>query len=115
MNFHFCNIGQEEVVIVNSVFVILFFWLGRIHFEMAESAPARLPKPQLRGLLNSAIKRNLIVAISLALVSGGAFKVMFCDARKARYANFYKNYDPEEDFRNMVKSGADFQDRKSVV
>lgn len=47
-------------------------------------------KPQLRGLLASQIKKNLI---GMSIVSIGAaltYKVLVCDRRKQRYADFYK-------------------------
>nr|BAN20385.1 unkown protein [Riptortus pedestris] len=68
----------------------------------------RLSKPQLRGLLHSAIRKNVIVGMVLAAISGVAFQYTVCEPRKRRYAEFYRNYDPEVDYRNMVKMGADF-------
>lgn len=47
-------------------------------------------KPQMRGLLNSSIKKNLIVSISLCVVAVVAMKFGFNDVRKAKYAEFYK-------------------------
>lgn len=57
---------------------------------MADNAVATVAKPQMRGLLNAVIKRNLIVSIVLAGVGGVAFKVLVGDARKKKYAEFYR-------------------------
>ncbi|XP_066999677.2 cytochrome c oxidase subunit 6C [Anabrus simplex] len=65
----------------------------------------KIPKPQLRGLLNSQIKMNLPIAIGLAAVSGILFKVLVGDARKKRYAEFYRNYDAEAEFHRMRNRG----------
>ncbi|CAG9792913.1 unnamed protein product [Diatraea saccharalis] len=70
-----------------------------------EKAVSTVAKPQMRGLLNSVIKRNLIVAITLAGISGFAFKILVGDARKRRYAEFYRTYDAEKDFEEMRKKG----------
>lgn len=53
-------------------------------------AVSKVPKPQLRGLLHNQIKKNLIVAIGLCIVAGIGVKVLVNDARKAKYAEFYK-------------------------
>lgn len=51
---------------------------------------SNVAKPQLRGLLQSQIKKNLFVAIGLCVVVGVAQKIFVNDARKAKYAEFYK-------------------------
>lgn len=51
---------------------------------------ARVNKPQMRGLLHASIKRNLIISLVLAGASAVAFKVLVGDARKKKYAEFYK-------------------------
>ncbi|GLH04811.1 hypothetical protein R5R35_010137 [Gryllus longicercus] len=71
---------------------------------MADSVQ-RLAKPQLRGLLNSSIKKNLSVAIVLSIISGIAWKVGVCDVRKKLYADFYRTYDAEADFQRMKNAG----------
>ncbi|CAH1392691.1 unnamed protein product [Nezara viridula] len=71
--------------------------------------PAKLSKPQMRRLLQSQIKTNLFVAIGLGIVTGVAVKYLVCEPRKQRYAAFYRNYNPETAFYDMVKAGADFQ------
>lgn len=55
-----------------------------------EKAVSTASKPQLRGLLNSAIKRNLIISLTLAAISGVAFKQLVGTRRKQRYAEFYR-------------------------
>ncbi|XP_066253476.1 cytochrome c oxidase subunit 6C-like [Euwallacea similis] len=66
---------------------------------------AKLPKPQLRHLLHSSIKRNLIlvgISISVATVY---MKYVQNDGRKQKYADFYKTYDIEKEFEIMRKKG----------
>ncbi|KAF4518810.1 hypothetical protein B566_EDAN008138 [Ephemera danica] len=85
-----------------------------------ESSPAEVPfcwrrttfteimsiaKPQMRGLLNSSIKKNLIISGVLCVISVFAMKFGFNDVRKAKYAEFYKTYDAEKDFERMRKTG----------
>nr|ABR27900.1 cytochrome c oxidase [Triatoma infestans] len=69
------------------------------------SAVSTSVKPQLRGLLHSQIKRNLIIGLVLSISSGFLFKTFIGDARKKQYAEFYKNYDAEEDFKRMKSLG----------
>ncbi|RVE50790.1 hypothetical protein evm_004539 [Chilo suppressalis] len=70
-----------------------------------EKAVSTIAKPQMRGLLNSVIKKNLTVAITLSIISGFAFKVLVGDARKQRYAEFYRTYDADKEFEEMKKKG----------
>jgi len=57
---------------------------------MAEKSVQKIPKPQLRGLLASSVKFHLPVALSLSAVATILFKMFFVDARKVKYAEFYK-------------------------
>jgi hypothetical protein len=57
---------------------------------MAEKSVQKIRKPQLRGLLASNVKFHLPVALSLSAVATVLFKIFWVDARKARYAEFYK-------------------------
>jgi hypothetical protein len=57
---------------------------------MAEKSVQKLPKPQLRGLLASSMKFHLPAALTLSAVATILFKMFFVDARKAKYAQFYK-------------------------
>ena len=47
-------------------------------------------RPQLRGLLKSALKRNAMVAAVFSLICSAAWKTSVCEPRKLRYAEFYK-------------------------
>jgi cytochrome c oxidase subunit 6c len=72
---------------------------------MAEKSVQKLPKPQLRGLLASSMKFHLPAAFTLSAVATVLFKMFYVDDRKAKYAQFYKNYDAEKDFERMRKAG----------
>ncbi|KAJ4429155.1 hypothetical protein ANN_26158 [Periplaneta americana] len=72
---------------------------------MADKSIQKIPKPQLKGLLVSAMKFHLPVALTLSAVTTVLFKVLWVDARKSKYAEFYKNYDAEKDFERMKKAG----------
>lgn len=50
----------------------------------------KVSKPQLRSLLHNQIKRNLIVAVGMCIVAAVSQKIFINDARKERFANFYK-------------------------
>ncbi|EFN81454.1 Cytochrome c oxidase polypeptide VIc, partial [Harpegnathos saltator] len=47
-------------------------------------------KPQLHGLLTSQIKKNLIGMTIASISTAIAYKILVCDRRKQRYADFYK-------------------------
>lgn len=53
-------------------------------------AVGTLQKPQLRGLINRQIGRNLIVGIILAISGGIAFKVLVNDRHKRKHAEFFR-------------------------
>ncbi|XP_045540536.1 cytochrome c oxidase subunit 6C-like [Papilio machaon] len=72
---------------------------------MADKAVSTIAKPQMRGLLNNVIKRNLITAITLAAVAGFSFKQLVGNERKRRYAEFYRTYDAEKEFEEMRQKG----------
>ncbi|KAK9873865.1 hypothetical protein WA026_002222 [Henosepilachna vigintioctopunctata] len=69
------------------------------------SVAKALPKPQLRGLLQSQIKKNLIIATAIAFTAVGLQKVFINDERKKVYAEFYKNYNIEAEFEKMRAKG----------
>ncbi|KAL3286957.1 hypothetical protein HHI36_001443 [Cryptolaemus montrouzieri] len=69
------------------------------------SAAKALPKPQLRGLLRSQIKKNLIIASVLSISVVIAQKIFVNDERKRVYAEFYKNYDINKEFEKMKAKG----------
>lgn len=54
------------------------------------SAVAKAGKPQLRGLLHSQIKKNIILAFVVASITAVGQKVFINDERKRAYADFYK-------------------------
>ena len=54
------------------------------------SAAKALAKPQLRGLLETQIKKHLIIAVTLGIACGAAYKFLVAEPRKRRYAEFYK-------------------------
>ncbi|CAL1294833.1 unnamed protein product [Larinioides sclopetarius] len=58
---------------------------------MSADAVARLPKPQMRGLFRSYLKKHLAIATVLSLAGSLAWKVFVMDPRKKRYAEFYKD------------------------
>lgn len=49
-----------------------------------------LRKPVLRGHLQNSIKRNLILAIGMAVTGALSYKFLIAEPRKQKYANFYK-------------------------
>ena len=66
---------------------------------MASSAP------QLRGLLGTSLKKQVVVAGVLSLAAVILTKVFVKDARLKKYEEFYKNYDAEKDFQRMKNAG----------
>ncbi|XP_076440377.1 cytochrome c oxidase subunit 6C-1-like [Babylonia areolata] len=62
-------------------------------------------RPQLRGFLKSNLKKNFIIATAVSFISTVAWRVIVCDSRKARYAEFYKTYDAQKDFERMKVGG----------
>nr|CAD7592678.1 unnamed protein product [Timema genevievae] len=79
--------------------------LTRRRCGMSGSVVAKLPKPQLKGLLAASIKFHLPIAIFVSIASGIAFKFLVCEPRKQRYAEFYKNYDIDKEFERMKQAG----------
>ena len=55
-----------------------------------DKAVSTATKPQMRGLLTASIKKNLIMSIALAALSGFAFKQLVGNERKRKYAEFYR-------------------------
>ncbi|KAJ8925888.1 hypothetical protein NQ315_009740 [Exocentrus adspersus] len=66
---------------------------------------SKVSKPQLRGLLQSQIKKNLILAIAVASAAAVAQKFLLNDRRKNRYAEFYKSYDIDKSFEQIRSKG----------
>jgi len=63
-------------------------------------------RPQLRGLLAIALKRQVIVCTGLSVVSVLLVKHFVKDARLKRYEEFFKNYDAEKEFERLRDAGA---------
>ena len=57
--------------------------------------------PVLRNLLQRQLYKDLVIGIGLGVVGGIAWKVGYADAKKAKYAEFYKNYDAEKVAKEM--------------
>ncbi|XP_055544068.1 cytochrome c oxidase subunit 6C [Wyeomyia smithii] len=66
---------------------------------------AKIPKPVLRGLHNASIKRNLIVAGVLCVISVVVTKYVYVEPKKQAYADFYKTYDANKHFERMKNAG----------
>ncbi|KAG5334093.1 COX6C oxidase, partial [Acromyrmex charruanus] len=64
-----------------------------------------IAKPQLRGLLTSQIKKNLVSMLVISISAGLAYKIFVADKRKKRYAEFYKTYDAEKQLKIMNEAG----------
>ena len=69
------------------------------------SAAGKLAKPQMRGMLVATIKKTIAEATVLSIITGTIIWWNFGRQRKINYAEFYKNYDAEKDFKRMWKSG----------
>lgn len=52
--------------------------------------------PVLRNLLQRQLYIDIAIGIALGLIGGCAWKYGYADPKKAKYAEFYKNYDPEK-------------------
>lgn len=72
---------------------------------MSDSSVARLPKPQMRGMLHAQIKRSLLLVFLNCATGGSLTYYYFYYLRKTAYAEFYKNYDIEKEFNKMRKLG----------
>ncbi|XP_044736394.1 cytochrome c oxidase subunit 6C-like [Chrysoperla carnea] len=66
---------------------------------------AKLAKPNLRGLLNKQIGVNLGVTLGLVVVICTAMKLSVNDARKKKYAEYYRNLDNNDLFNKMRAAG----------
>ncbi|XP_038047409.1 cytochrome c oxidase subunit 6C-like [Patiria miniata] len=64
-----------------------------------------LPRPQMRGLLNSHLKKHFAIGLVLAVTGAACVKFFLFDWRKAKYAEFYKTYDVQKDFERMRELG----------
>ncbi|XP_022089786.1 cytochrome c oxidase subunit 6C-like [Acanthaster planci] len=64
-----------------------------------------LPRPQMRGLLNSHLKKHFAIGVVLAIAGAAGVKFFIYDWRKAKYAEFYRTYDVQKDFERMRELG----------
>ena len=62
-------------------------------------------RPQLRGLLGTTLKRQVVIAGVIGLLAVVATKVLVKDARLKKYEEFYKHYDADKDFERMKNAG----------
>ncbi|KAL0129026.1 hypothetical protein PUN28_004020 [Cardiocondyla obscurior] len=67
------------------------------------SAP--IEKPQLRNLLRTQVKKNMVGMILISVGIAYAFKVFVADKRKQRYVEFYRTYDAEKQLKIMNEAG----------
>lgn len=74
------------IVVQNRYYVIAVY---RFSDKMSDTV-SKAPKPQLRGLLHSQIKRNIWVAVAMCFTAAVAQKFLINDHRKQVYAEFYK-------------------------
>ncbi|CAI5797380.1 cytochrome c oxidase subunit 6C [Podarcis lilfordi] len=66
---------------------------------------ALLPKPQMRGLLASRLRKHIVVAFLFSMGCAAGYKFGVAEPRKRAYAEFYKNYDAMKEFEAMRKAG----------
>ena len=52
--------------------------------------------PVLRNMLQRQLYIDIGIGITLGLIGGFAWKFGYADPKRAKYAEFYKNYDPEK-------------------
>lgn len=64
-----------------------------------------LRKPVMRGLLEAWTKKHMTFLLLGSSGIGAAYYVLVGLRRKKAYADFYKNYDDEKAFNDMVKLG----------
>ncbi|XP_055300094.1 cytochrome c oxidase subunit 6C [Sitodiplosis mosellana] len=73
--------------------------------DAVASSSNSLPRPQLKGRHAKFMTKHLAISIGFALASVYLTKVFVNDKRKAAYAEYYKNYDIEENFNRIRKLG----------
>ncbi|XP_053251529.1 cytochrome c oxidase subunit 6C [Podarcis raffonei] len=66
---------------------------------------ALLPKPQMRGLLASRLRKHIVVAFLFSMGCAAGYKFGVAEPRKRAYAEFYKTYDAMKEFEAMRKAG----------
>ncbi|XP_077495340.1 cytochrome c oxidase subunit 6C-like [Amblyomma americanum] len=66
---------------------------------------SQVARPQFHGLLKSHLRKHIAICLTLGVIGGAAWRYLYANPRKQRYADFYKNYDPEAEYEKMVKAG----------
>ncbi|OXU22821.1 hypothetical protein TSAR_015503 [Trichomalopsis sarcophagae] len=62
-----------------------------------------IPKPKMRGLLASQIRRHVIIGSLFAFSNSLAYKVFVADKRKQVMRDYYLDYDPDVSLDQMRK------------
>lgn len=62
-------------------------------------------KPILRGHVKAYIVRAFLISSTISCIAGWSYKHFVADARKKAYADFYKNYNAEEEADRLYKMG----------
>nr|CAD7447981.1 unnamed protein product [Timema bartmani]CAD7461040.1 unnamed protein product [Timema tahoe] len=81
----------------------------------------KLRKPVMRHFIKSQARVHIAIALSVSAITGVLYKLLVCDPRKKRYADFYRrnqvcnrcdvlvsdysNYDMEKEFERMRNAG----------
>merc|ERR1712198_391560 len=73
--------------------------------KMSGGEVAKIARPQMRGLLNSVIKKRMVAAFSLATVTTSLYYYFVFRDRRLAYKKFYENYDPDREYERMKKTG----------
>lgn len=60
--------------------------------------------PQLRGMLQKQIMRDIAVALTLGVSGAAAWWFGVAKPRQNKYYEFYKNYDAQADAESMTAS-----------
>lgn len=57
--------------------------------------------PQLRGLVQRRMMRDIGQAVGLAFVAGFAWRYFYAEPKRKKYENYYKNLDAEKEAKLM--------------
>ncbi|GFQ93777.1 COX6C domain-containing protein [Trichonephila clavata] len=77
---------------------------SRVVLAMSSSAVQKLAKPQLRGLFRSYLQKHLTIAIVSGIAGSIVWKFLVMDPRKKAYAEFYKTYDADAEYKRMKEA-----------
>ena len=69
-----------------------------------ENVPGTIPKPRLRGMFHAQVKRHLIAAGILTVISG-VVRYYVNEKKKKDAAEFYRTYDIEAECERIRKLG----------